>query len=332
MIKAIFLLLIYLKFSRFMFLQLLCVILILLSSVVRAEKPEVILHASFDITRELFKEMNAEFIKQYGPGLKIRQSHGGSGKQTASIIHGLPADIASLALSYHMDLLAEKNLVASNWRELFPNQSSPFTTSIVFLVPINNPKQIKDWPDLVRPGIKVITANPKTSGGALWNYVAAWIYANKTFPDDKVKIQDYMRKLYHNAPVLDSTARAAAVTFLKRHIGDVLITWANEAEYIITNLDSNYEIIVPSVTVKIDIPVAVVTRKNNQDKQAIAKKYIEFLFSEQGQKIAAKYYYQGYKTIRLKNANIVNVEDYIDWKDLKQQHFGENGIFEQIYR
>ena len=315
-----------------MFLRLLCAILILFSSIAKAEKPTVLLHASFDITRELFKEINAAFIKQYEPNLKIRQSHGGSGKQTSSIIHGLPADIASLALSYHMDLLAEKDLVASNWRELFPNQASPFTTSIVFLVPINNPKQIKDWPDLVRPEIKVVTANPKTSGGALWNYVAAWIYASKTFNDDQLKIEDYMRKLYHNAPVLDSTARAAAVTFLKRHIGDVLITWANEAEYIIAHLDPNYEIIVPSISVKIDIPVAVVTRKTNKNKQEIAKKYIEFLFSEQGQQIATKYYYQGYKTPHAKNAKIVNVEDYIDWKDLKKKHFGENGIFEQIYR
>ena len=301
-------------------------ILILFSFPVRAEN---ILHVSFDITRELFKEVNTAFIKQYDNKLKIRQSHGGSGKQTAAIMHGLPADIVSLALPYHMDLLAEKKLVANNWRELFPNNASPFSTHIVFLVPKNNPKQIKDWADLVRPDVKVVTANPKTSGGALWNYVAAWIYANKQYGHNEQLAKDYMRKLYKNAPVLDSTARNAAVTFLKRHIGDVLITWANEAQYIIAHLDANYVIIEPSVSVKIDIPVAVILKGKYPE---IAKQYIDFLFSPIGQTIITKYYYQPFKREKKDDNNIIDVESYINWQSLKKDHFGENGIFEQIYR
>jgi RPE1 domain-containing protein len=336
-----------------------------------------LLHASFDITRELFKEINASFIQEYGPGIKIHQSHGGSGKQTGAVMHGLRADVVSLALPYHMDLLKEKKIIADNWRDLFPNNSSPFSTHIVFLVRKNNPKQIKDWNDLIRPGIKVIIANPKTSGGALWNYVAAWIYANKTFTNrplsklssvrgveeeserraavykdvhedsstkatsksptevefrkrsnENAKIKQYMHNLYHNAPILDSTARNAAVTFLKRHIGDVLVTWANEAEYIIANLDPNYEIIEPSISVKIDIPVAATLKSSNQK---LADQYLNFFFSPKGQAIASKYYYHSFNAEIYAKNNIVNAEDYINWHEFKKEHFGKNGLFEEIY-
>ena len=306
----------------------LVLIFILMSSVAKAES---FLHVSFDITRELFQEINAEFIKEHNIETKIRQSHGGSGKQTSSIIHGLPADMVSLALPYHMDLLADKGMVAKNWRELFPNNSSPFTTSIAFLVRKGNPKNIKDWSDLVRPGIKVVPANPKTSGGALWNYVAAWIYANKAFHGDEALVKDYLKRLYLNSPVLDSTARGAAVTFLKRKMGDVLITWANEAQYIIANLDPDYEIIYPSLTVKIDIPVATII-KSKKNHQELANKYINFLFSARGQKIITKYYYQRYDAKKSSNSSIVNAEDYIDWKKFKNQHFSEHGVFDQIYQ
>ena len=311
-----------------MFLRLIF-ILTLISSIVRAD--DYFLHASFDVTRELFKDVNAEFIEEYNEKIKIRQSHGGSGKQTSAVIHGLPADIVSLALPYHMDLLAEKDLVAHNWRELFPNNSSPFSTSIVFLVPKNNPHNIKDWDDLTKDNIKVITANPKTSGGALWNYVAAWIYASKSFDNDKDLTQNYMAKLYHNAPVLDSTARGSAVTFLKRKMGDILITWESEAKYIIATLDPNYEIIYPSITVKVDIPIAAII-KNKKNYQDLANKYINFLFSEKGQAIITKYYYQGYDSSQNDNPNIVNVEDYIEWQNFKNQHFSEDGIFDQLYQ
>jgi sulfate/thiosulfate-binding protein len=292
-----------------------------------AKAEEAFLHASFDVTRELFKEINSNFIKQYN--IKIQQSHGGSGKQTSSIIHGLPADITSLALPYHMDLLAEKALVDKNWRSLFPNNSSPMSTHIVFLVRKGNPKKIKDWPDLVQRDIKVITANPKTSGGALWNYVAAWIYINKKSPNNSLMAEDFMSKLYSNAPILDSTARNAAITFLKRHIGDVLITWESEAKHIITNLDQNYEIIEPSVTVRIDIPVALILNKKNNE---LAKEYINFLFSKEGQAIIAKHYYHPVDKDVLSNKNIINTEDYINWPSFKKEHFGENGIFDQIYK
>lgn len=282
-----------------------------------------LLHVSFDVTRELFKDINSSFVK--GEHLKIKQSHGGSGKQTAAVIHGLPANIVSLALPYHMDLLAQKNLVAKDWRDLLPNNSSPFSTHIVFLVHKNNPKEIKDWSDLIKPNIKVVTANPKTSGGALWNYVSAWIYASKHYENP----QKYIEKLYENAPVLDSTARGSAITFLKRNIGDVLITWNSEAQYIINKLDSDYEIIEPSLTVKINIPVAAILHKPNQE---MTQKYLNFLFSKKGQKIASQYYYQTYDYLNINNKNMVNAEDYIDWKIFKTQHFGENGIFEQIYK
>ena len=306
------------------------ILILFISSSVRAES---LLHVSFDITRELFKDVNSAFINKYDSKhphkLKIRQSHGGSGKQTSAIMHGLPADIASLALPYHMDLLAAKGLVAKNWRELFPHNSSPFNTHIVFLVPKNNPKEINDWSDLVRPGIKVITANPKTSGGALWNYVAAWIYANKAFSNDQIKAKEYLSKLYHNAPILDSTARNSAVTFLKRHIGDVLITWANEAEYIIAKLDPNYEIIEPSITVRIDVPIAVILGRKHQK---LAKEYVNFLFSPAGQAISSKYYYQSCNDSKTPAKNMVNAEDHINWDIFKKEHFGTNGIFEKMYK
>ncbi len=302
----------------------LLILIFLISPIAEAE--DKLLHVSFDITRELFKEINIAFINQSEFKLKIRQSHGGSGKQTSAIIHGLPADITSLALPYHMDLLAEKGLVSSNWRALFPNNSSPFNTHIVFLVHKHNPKNIKDWSDLIRPGIKVITANPKTSGGALWNYVAAWIYANKKFPQHPT---DYMHKLYHNAPILDSTARNAAITFLKRHIGDVLITWASEAEYIIAKLDPNYEIIEPSVSVTIDIPIAANLNKKNKE---LADKYIHFLFSPEAQAIITKHYYQPFNAEKISTSNIVNADNYINWSKFKKEHFSENGIFEEIYQ
>ncbi len=310
-----------------MFLRLV-LLMIWISSVAKADP---FLHVSFDITRELFKEINAEFIKEYNTKTKIRQSHGGSGKQTSSVIHGLPADIVSLALPYHMDLLADQNLVAKNWRELFPNNSAPFTTSIAFLVRKGNPKNIKDWDDLVHSGVVVVPGNPKTSGGALWNYVAAWIYANKTFHNDDILLNEYLKKLYLNAPILDSTARGSAVTFIKRKKGDVLITWANEAQYIIANLDPDYEIIYPSLTVKIDIPIATII-KGKKKHQDLANEYIKFLFSPKGQNIIEKYYYQRYDAAKLQNDNAVKAEDYIDWKKFKDKHFSENGVFDQIYQ
>jgi sulfate/thiosulfate transport system substrate-binding protein len=281
-----------------------------------------ILHVSFDVTRELFREVNTAFTKKYDMKIKIHQSHGGSGKQTSAIIHGLPANVVSLALPYHMDLLADKNLVAENWRDLYPNHSSPFITRIVFLVHKNNPKNIKDWSDLIKPGIKVITGNPKTSGGALWNYVAAWVYASKNHEDP----ENFMNKLYNNVPVLDSTARSSAITFIKRNVGDILITWESEAKYIISKFENDFDIIYPEMTIKIDIPVAVLLNKKHQD---YANEYIKFLFSPEGQKIAGKYFYFSYNQ---KDKIGENIEDYFKWSEFKSQHFGNDGIFEQIYK
>lgn len=292
-------------------------------------KENSILHASFDVTRELFKKINEAFIKEYNLKLKIKQSHGGSGKQTSSVIYGLPADVVSLALPYHMTLLEKKGLVTQNWSKLFPNNSSPFSTYIVFLIKKGNPKNIKDWNDLTNPGVKVITANPKTSGGALWNYVAAWIYANKKFPRSQDSIKGFMRQLYHNVPLLDSTARNAAVTFLKRNIGDVLITWNSEAEYIISHLNSNYEIVVPSLTVKINIPIAAIINKDTA-KYKLANEYIKFMYSEKAQEIIKKFYYQSYDA-KTTIPGEVNVDNIINWEKFKKDHFDENGVFEEIY-
>ncbi len=304
----------------------LIIFILLISPFAKAENN--LLHASFDVTRELFKEINTAFIAEHNLDIKIRQSHGGSGKQASAVIHGLPADLVSLALPYHMDLLAKKGLVANNWRSLFPNNSSPLSTYIVFLVPKDNPHNIKDWDDLIKPGLKVITANPKTSGGALWNYVSAWIYASKKYSNNQTLVKEYMYKLYHNAPILDSSARNSAITFLKRHIGDVLITWASEAEYIVTKLNPNYKIIEPSLTVKIDIPVAATLNKKNQ---ILANEYIGFLFSKKAQDIIIKHYYQPFMQPTRSPLNMINAEDFIDWAQFKKDHFEENGIFEQIY-
>ncbi|MEK6734593.1 MAG: sulfate ABC transporter substrate-binding protein [Pseudomonadota bacterium] len=289
-----------------------------------AQAEEKLLHVSFDVTRELFKNINSEYNKLYGNNIRILQSHGGSGKQTSAIMHGLSADIVSLALPFHMELLADKGIVAKDWRQLFPNNSSPFGTHIVFLVRKNNPKKIFDWPDLIKPNIKVITANPKTSGGALWNYVAAWIYSLKQYPHNPKK---FMHDLYHNTPILDSTARNSATTFIKRNIGDVLITWYSEARYIIEKFDSNYEIIEPSITVKVDIPVAAAI---NKKKQSSANSYIDFLFSDKGQEIISKYYYQPYYKANLAT-NIVDADKFINWNNFKKEHFDQGGVFEEIY-
>ncbi len=293
------------------------VIIFLFFYFLEAQAEEKLLHVSFDTTRELFKDINNAFIGTHK--VKIRQSHGGSGKQTASIIHGLPAEVVSLALPYHMDLLAGKNIVPKNWRELFPNNSSPFGTRIAFLVRQNNPKNIQDWSDLVRQDIQVISANPKTSGGALWGYLAAWLYAKKHFTNNP---QEYLKRLYSNIPVLDSSARNASITFIKRRIGDVLITWENEARFIIAKVKPDFEIIIPSITVQINIPVSYTI---NQHHQGLAKEYINFLFSAKGQEIIKKHYYLSLKEIKPEKQTIE------DWPKFKKDHFEQGGIFDKIY-
>lgn len=280
-----------------------------------------LLHASFDVTRELFQDINHNF------GQKILQSHGGSGKQTSAVIHGLPADVISLAMAYHMDILANKDKVAENWRDLFPNNSSPMSTKIVFLVKKTNPQNILDWSDLAKPGLKVIIGNPKTSGGALWNYVALWIYSMDKFNKNITKSIDFIHKIYTNAPILDSSARNSAITFLKRHIGDVLITWESEAKHIINNLSDDYEIIEPSFSLKIELPIAISLKSKNYN---LAKNYVDFLYSQEGQEIITKHYY-----IPLNHkveSNLKIAEDYIEWNAFKKQHFEENGVFDKIYR
>jgi sulfate transport system substrate-binding protein len=283
---------------------------------------EQMLHVSFDVTRELFSDINSHFKLR----AKIFQSHAGSGKQASSIMHGLNADVVTLALAYHVDLIADKGLIIKDWRKEFPNNSSPMSTKIVFLVRKSNPKEINDWIDLIKPGVKIIAGNPKTSGGALWNYIAAWIYASENFKSVEEK-EKFIGDLYANVPILESSARSAAITFLKRKIGDVLITWESEARHIINNIDSSYQIVEPTVSVNVDIPIAVLIKSLNKE---LAHEYVNFLYSSLGQEIILKHYYVPAGK-EINDLSLRKVEDFINWKDFKNYHFGQNGLFEKFY-
>lgn len=307
-------------------------------------KDITLLNVSYDPTRELYVEYNAAFAKYWkgktGDTVKVEQSHGGSGSQSRAIIDGLQADVATLALAADVDALAKKGkLLPDDWISRFPNNSAPYTSTIVFLVKKGNPKHIKDWDDLIKPGVEVITANPKTSGGARWNYLAAWGYAKKKLGSDQAA-QEFVSKLYKNVPVLDSGARGSTVTFAQRGVGDVLLAWENEAHLAFKEFgEDKFEIVVPSLSVLAEPSVAVVdknaTAKGNAE---IAKAYLEYLYSKEGQTIAAKNYY------RPRNAEVaaafaknfpkldfVTIDDFGGWGKAQPEHFGDGGIFDKIY-
>jgi sulfate/thiosulfate-binding protein len=304
-----------------------------------------LLNVSYDPTRELYQDFNAAFAQYWkartGEVLTIKQSHGGSGKQARAVIDGLEADVVSLALARDIDALAENGkLVAADWQRRLPHNSTPYTSTIVFLVRKGNPKGVTDWADLVKPGIQVITPNPKTSGGAQWNYLAAWEYAKRKYGgDDKGK--EFVSKLYKNVPVLDSGARGSTTTFVERGIGDVFISWENEAFLAIKELGKDkFEIVLPSLSILAQPPVTVVDKvvdKRGTRKQAEA--YLQYLYSEEGQEIAAKHYYRPTaEKVAAKYAgqfpelNLFTIDDaFGGWTKASKTHFQDGGTFDQIY-
>jgi sulfate transport system substrate-binding protein len=306
-----------------------------------------LLNVSYDPTRELYQNINAAFVKQWkaktGVDLVISQSHGGSGSQARSVIEGLQADVVTLALAYDIDAIADKaGLLPKNWQGRFPDNSAPYTSTIVFLVRKGDPKRIKDWNDLVRPGISVIMPNPKTSGGARWNYLAAWGYALRQSNNDESKAKDFVARLYHNVPVLDSGARGSTTTFVQRGIGDVLVGWENEAFLALNELGKDkLELVVPSVSILAEPPVAVVDKiAARHGTAAVAKAYLEFLYSPEGQEIAARNYYRPRsKEVAAKydsqfpHLALFTVDEVFGgWQKAQKKHFEEGGTFDQIYQ
>jgi len=321
--------------------------LIVLAAGVRADNTVTLLNVSYDPTRELYQEINAAFAAQWkaktGQTVTINQSHGGSGKQARSVIDGLEADVVTLALAYDVDAVSTiGKLIAPGWQKRLPSNSAPYTSTIVLLVRKGNAKGIKDWDDLVRPGVSVVTPNPKTSGGARWNYLAAWGFALKKYGNDPAKAKDFVAKLYKNVPVLDSGARGATTTFVERGIGDVLIAWENEALLAVEKLGrEKVQIVVPSTTILAEPPVAVVDKVvDRRGTRKVAEAYLQFLYSPQGQEIGAKNYYRPrLDEVRAKYAQRFPAvptftidEVFGGWTKAQSTHFADGGIFDQIYQ
>lgn len=309
-------------------------------------KDITLLNVSYDPTRELYQDFNKEFSAYWkdktGENVTINQSHGGSGKQARAVIDGLDADIVTLALAYDIDAISEKGgLLPKNWQTRLPNNSSPYTSTIVFLVRKGNPKGIKDWDDLIKPGVSVITPNPKTSGGARWNYLAAWAYALKKWNNDENKAKEFVGKIYKNVPVLDSGARGSTVTFVERGIGDVAISWENEAFLATKELGKGqFEIVVPPLSILAEPPVSVVDKVvSRRGTEVVAKAYLEFLYTEKGQEIAAKNYYRPrlasvaskYSSTFPKLTLVTVDQAFGGWQKAQKVHFSDGGIFDQIY-
>jgi len=305
-----------------------------------------LLNVSYDPTRELYEEFNKAFASYWkqktGDTVTVNQSHGGSGKQARAVIDGLPADVVTLALAYDIDAIAKQGkLIPETWQSRLPNNSSPYTSTIVFLVRKGNPKKIKDWDDLIRPGISVITPNPKTSGGARWNYLAAWAYALKQPGANSDSAQAFVKKLYKNVPVLDSGARGATVTFVERGIGDVLLAWENEAYLATKEMGAEkVDIVVPSVSILAEPPVSVVDKVvTKRGTRAVAEAYLNYLYSPTGQEIAARHFYRPRDPkIAAKYANqfqkipLLTVDEVFGgWTKAQATHFADGGTFDKIY-
>ena len=304
-----------------------------------------LLNVSYDPTRELYQDFNEAFSKYWkaktGDNIKVQASHGGSGKQARAIIDGLEADVATLALSYDVDQLYEKGrLIPADWQKRLNQNSSPYTSTTVFLVRKGNPKKIKDWDDLIKPGVSIITPNPKTSGGARWNYLAAYAYALKQNNNDEAKAKEFVTKLYKNVPILDSGARGATTTFVERGIGDVLLAWENEAYLAKKELGPDkVEIVVPSLSILAEPPVTLVdkyAKKHGTEK--VAQAYLEYLYSEEGQEIAAKNYYRPTLdsvakkyTNQFAKVNLIKIDDVFGgWQKAQKTHFNDGGVFDEI--
>lgn len=303
-----------------------------------------LLNVSYDPTRELYQKINGAFTTKWktqtGEAITIRQSHGGSGKQARSVIDGLEADVVTLALAYDIDALNEKaGLLPKDWQKRLPNNSSPYTSTVVFVVRKGNPKGIKDWGDLVRPGLGVVTPNPKTSGGARWNYLAAWGWAQDNLKDD-AKVRDYITKLYKNVPVLDTGARGSTTTYAQRGIGDVLISWENEAFLILQEFGKDkYEIVVPSVSILAEPPVAVVDKNvDRHGTRKLAEAYLQFLYTDEAQDIIARNFFRPRnEAVAKKYANafpkvpLFTIDQrFGGWRKAQQTHFDDGGTFDQV--
>jgi sulfate/thiosulfate transport system substrate-binding protein len=311
-----------------------------------AAGPVKLLNVSYDPTRELYQDINAAFSKQWkaktGVDVEINQSHDGSGKQARAVIDGLQADVVTLGLAYDIDVISEKaGLLPKNWQTRLPNNSAPYTSTIVFLVRKGNPKHIKDWEDLVKPGVAVITPNPKSSGGARWSYLAAWGYALKRNNNDENKAREFVTKLYKNVPVLDSGARGSTTTFAQRGIGDVLLSWENEAYLALNELGKDkVEVITPSISILAEPPVSVVDKVAAKHGTAeVAKAYLQFLYSPEGQEIAAKNYYRprlasvaAKYADRFPKLGLFTIDELFGgWQKAQHKHFDDGGIFDKIY-
>jgi sulfate/thiosulfate transport system substrate-binding protein len=301
-----------------------------------------LLNVSYDPTRELYQDYNSAFAKYWkektGDDVKVNQSHGGSGKQARAVIDGLEADVVTLALAGDVDAVAKSGLISADWQKRLSNNSTPYTSTIVFVVRKGNPKGIKDWDDLVKPGVSVITPNPKTSGGARWNFLAAWAYGKQKYGGDEAA-KDFVAKLYKNVPVLDSGARGSTNTFVKNKLGDVLLAWENEAYLALKEYaDDQYEIVTPSLSILAEPPVAVVdTVANRKGTAVVAKAYLEYLYSDVGQEIAGRNFYRPrdpkiaakYSKPKL---NLVTIDEFGGWKKAQRTYFDDGGVFDDIYK
>jgi sulfate/thiosulfate transport system substrate-binding protein len=311
----------------------------------QAPKSVKLLNVSYDPTREFYLEVNEAFKKDWlektGQTVQIEQSHGGSGKQARSVIDGLEADVVTLALAGDIDsIVKEAKSLPENWQAKLPDNSSPYTSTIVLVVRKGNPKGIKDWGDLVKDGVKVITPNPKTSGGARWNYLAAWAWANKEFGGDRAKVIDYVTRLYKNVPVLDTGARGSTTTFAQREIGDVFLSWENEAYLIEKEFPGKTEVVYPSISILAEPPVAVVEKNAEKHKATeAARAYLEFLYTEAAQDLAGKHFYRPRNPAiaakyveKLPKLPLVAVDaDFGGWVKAQQEHFDDGGTFDKIY-
>jgi sulfate transport system substrate-binding protein len=312
-----------------------------------AAKEVKLLNVSYDPTRELYAEYNTAFAKYWqaktGDTVAISQSHGGSGKQAQSVINGLEADVATLALAYDIDAIAKQaKLLPADWQKRLPNNSTPYTSTIVFLVRKGNPKGIKDWDDVVKKGVSVVVANPKTSGGARWAYLAAWAYALESNNHDEAKTKEFITKLYKNVPVLDSGARGSTVTFAQRQIGDVLLAWENEAHLALKEFGADkYEIVTPSLSILAEPPVSVVDKNaRRHGTTEVANEYLKYLYSEEGQDIAGKNFYRPRSQAaaakyadNFTQLKLVTIDaEFGGWAKAQKEHFADGGIFDQIYQ
>jgi sulfate transport system substrate-binding protein len=316
--------------------------------VVAAHAKEIkLLNVSYDPTRELYQDYNAAFARYWkaktGDNVVVAQSHGGSGKQAQSVINGLEADVVTLALAYDIDAIAQQaKLLPADWQKRLPNNSTPYTSTIVFLVRKGNPKGIKDWDDLIKPNVVVVTPNPKTSGGARWNYLAAWAYALDKYGHDDAKARDFIKRLYKNVPVLDSGARGSTTTFVEREIGDVLLAWENEAHLAIKQFGMDkFDIVTPPLSILAEPPVAVVDKvAKKRGTTEVAQAYLEYLYSDEGQDIAGRNFYRPRSekaaakyAIQFSPVKLVTVDEVFGgWQKAQKAHFADGGVFDQIFQ